>query len=267
MDYSSSTGDVPTGVLPRVSAVLHAIAHAGEQGVRLVDLAAQTGIARPTVHRLLQDLVAVGFVAQLHDRRYGLGPELFWLGLDAPPALPNLPAVRALAQNLANVSGDTVYVGVRRPEGVRYVIRAEGGYPIRLHLVAVGETKAFTSSYSGLALLGTLPAEAREAALHDIVVDAPEPWGDEQFVENAIRSSIEQVRTRGWCVGPSLIMPGIAGIAAPVPNRDGTPVAAISISAVDTRLSASRAEELAPRLLATAARIGEILSRDQAAGV
>lgn len=258
MDFSDSAG-APTGVLPRVSTVLHAIAHAGERGARLIDLAEMTGIARPTVHRLLKDLTAVGFVSQLPDRRYCLGPELFWLSLDAPPVVPNLPAVRALAQNLANVSGDTVYVGVRRPEGIRYVVRAEGGFPVRLHLVSVGETKALTSSYSGLALLATLPAEAREAALRDIVIDAP--TGDDEVVEKAIRSSIDQVRTRGWCLAPSLIMPGIAGIAAPIPHRGAPPIAAISISALDTRLHPSRAEELAPRLLATAARIGEILSR------
>lgn len=255
-----SQHDSITGVLPRVHALLTAIAASKGTGGRLKDLAETTGIARPTVHRLLQDLAGVGYVIQLPDRRYCLGPALFWLGLAAPSALPGLPAVRAIAQSLATAVGDTVYVSMREADGVRYVLRTEGDYPIRSHVVSVGETKPFTASYSGLALLATLPAEVQESTLRHIVVDAPEAWASEASLEGAMRDAIAQVLSRGWCTGTGLVMPGLAGLAAPVPNPHGLPIAAVSISAVDSRLPPERAEQLAPELLAAARRIGDVVS-------
>ncbi|GAA1466416.1 IclR family transcriptional regulator [Microbacterium thalassium] len=248
------------GVLPRVNSVLTAIGAGGENGVRLKDLADATGIARPTVHRLLQDMAEVEFVTQLSDRRYALGPALFWLGLGAPPALPAMPAVRAVAQALADAVGDTVYVSMRVPDGVRYILRAEGDFPIRTHVVAVGETKPFTSSYSGLALLATLPEETREHALRNIVVSAPPGWASTMGLDETMRAAIDHVRAHGWCAGPGLVMPGVAGIAAPVPDPSGVPVAAISISAVEARLPRERAEQLAPQLMAAARRIAKIIA-------
>lgn len=252
--------EAPVGVISRADAVLRAIAASGETGARLKELAERTGIARPSVHRILQELTGVGWVTQRDDRRYALGEGLGLLGLAAPIGLPGLPAVRAVAQALADAVGDTVYVAVREPQGVRYVLRAEGDFPIRSHVVSVGQTKAFTMSYSGLALLATLPEEVREAALSNIVVEAPPGWASTVELADAMHDAVRQVRLRGWCTGSGLVMPGISGIAAPVPHPDATPIAAVSISAIESRLPEARAEAIAPALLQAARRIGRIIS-------
>ena len=57
-------------VVERVASILRAISAQGPAGARLKDIAIDTGIARPTVHRLLGELAAVDYVAQLPDRRY-----------------------------------------------------------------------------------------------------------------------------------------------------------------------------------------------------
>jgi DNA-binding IclR family transcriptional regulator len=75
-----------------------------------------------------------------------------------------------------------------------------------------------------------------------------------------MREALEQVRERGWCTGAGLVMPGLSGIAAPVPNPDGLPVAALSVSAADSRLTPERALELAPSLLEAARRVGAVLA-------
>lgn len=249
-----------SGVLPRASLILTVIAGAGHLGMRLKDLAERTGISRPTVHRMLQDLAEIGFVTQLPTRQYTLGRELFLLGLAAPYAFPELPAMRGIADELARRTGDTVYVSVREPAGVRYLLRAEGDYPLQSRVVSPGELKPFTASYSGLALLATMPPEMQESALAHPVTDAE--GGDSERLREQMREALEQVRERGWCTGVGLVMPGLSGIAAPVPNPRGLPVAAVSVSAAESRLTPERAVELAPALLEAARGIGAVLAAD-----
>ena len=47
-------------------------------------------------------------------------------------------------------------------------------------------------------------------------------------------------------------MPGISGMAAPIPSATRQPYMTVSISAVEDRLHADRVKELAPQLLKTA---------------
>ena len=75
-------------VAPRISGVqsverafeiLERIAAAGGEA-SLSDLAAQTSLPLPTIHRMLRTLSAIGYVIQSANRRYMLGPGLIRLG-------------------------------------------------------------------------------------------------------------------------------------------------------------------------------------------
>ncbi|WP_157264059.1 IclR family transcriptional regulator [Azohydromonas aeria] len=241
-------------VVERVARLLAAVSHRGLSGARLKELALDTGIARPTVHRLLGELLAVGYVQQRPDRRWTLGPALFSLGLTAPSPIRDLQSVRQLAQSLADHCGDVVYVALRRLDGVHYLLRVEGDYPIRTHLVAAGDTKPLTAGYAGLALLAAMGEEEQRVRIQRMALDAPPDWIDKNRwgVERAIREKLAEVAALGYCAGPNVVMPGVAGMAAPVPSRTQSPYLALSISAVEQRLSPERVQALAPRLLATA---------------
>lgn len=253
-----------SGVLPRAYRLLTTIALTGERGVRLKDLSDRTGIARPTVHRLLQDLAEIGFVSQLVNRRYTLGRELYWLGFAAPQTLPSLPAVQTIASRLAEKTSDTVYVSMREATGVRYLIRAEGDYPLQSRVVTPGQLKPFTASYSGLALLAGLSPEIRESALSHALLDPL--VGEEELrggveLEAQLRDAVAQVIRQGWCTGPGLVMPGLSGLAVPVPNQRGIPpLLAVSVSAPDTRLTPERAEKLVPLVTAAAREIAQVIT-------
>ena len=249
----------PANVVARAAAVLEAVARASAEGARLVDLANATGIARPSVHRLLQDLTEVGYIEQGADRLYRLGSGLFMLGLNAPTPGWDLTAIRPIAAALAEVSEDTVYVAVRQFDGVHYLLRTEGAYPIRAQLVDVGDTKPYTSSYSGLALLSTLGAAEQDKALASRAFDAPEGWLGDTDVEALLRGKLADVSTQGYCGGASVVMPGVAGMAAPVISRTQRPYMAISISAVEARLTPARMAELAPHLLEAAHEISLLI--------
>jgi DNA-binding IclR family transcriptional regulator len=75
--------------------------------VRLVDLALVAGIPRPTVHRLLGQLVAVGAVRR-EGTRYRLGQSLLGLGTRVSPERRLRVAARRPIAELAAASGATV---------------------------------------------------------------------------------------------------------------------------------------------------------------
>lgn len=248
-------------VVERVARVLAAVSSQGAAGAQLKQLALDTGIARPTVHRLLGELAAVGYVQQRPDRRWTLGPTLFSLGLSAPTPIRDLQAVRRIAQTLADDCGDVVYVALRRLDGVHYLLRCEGSYPIRTHLVAAGDTKPLTAGYAGLALLATLDEAEQRQHIQRMALDAPSDWVEHNrwSVERTIREKLAEVAARGWCAGPNVVMPGVAGMAAPVPSRARRPYMALSISAVEQRLHPERVAALAPCLMAAAHAIGAFI--------
>ena len=70
-----------TQSIDRAVALLSLVGGAGVDGARLTDLVAASGLAKPTVRRILLAHVRAGLVDQDEEtRRYQVGPELYVLG-------------------------------------------------------------------------------------------------------------------------------------------------------------------------------------------
>ena len=121
---SRATADIPVHRNTRcehrcvVESAFELLEHvAALEPVRLVDLAEGTGIPRPTVHRLLQQLVAVGAVLR-DGTSYRLGATLLGLGAKVAPhprlrcvarrPMAELAAATGAAVSLSGAIGDDV---------------------------------------------------------------------------------------------------------------------------------------------------------------
>ena len=250
-----------TQVVERVAKILASISTYGPSGGRLMDVARDSDIARPTVHRILQDLIAVEYVRQLPDKRYGLGPGLFALSLSVPSPIHDFAAIELFAQELADKCGDTVYVAIRQLNSVHYLVRTSGHFPIRTHSVNVGASMPLTSSYSGLVLLAGMDRRAQEDLLDRLSTDSTSEWwtGSAEEHEAELRRSLTQIERDGYVYGPDVVIPGVAGIAMAVPSRTQRPYMTLSISAVDARIPPERTGELLQMLKVTARRISEVV--------
>ncbi|AVI00223.1 IclR family transcriptional regulator (plasmid) [Streptomyces sp. WAC00288] len=244
-----------TSVVSRVTDILSAVARRGAEGARLLDIAEETGIARPSVHRILQELMEAGYIQQHSGRRYGLGAALYTLGLSAPSPIHDLAGIERAARHLAQQTGDTVYVAIRRLDSVHYLMRAEGSYPIRAEIVEVGETVPLGVTFAGIALLSWHEPEAVETQLRANRRFQRTVRGATQDLRETlatVRQEIAQVRERGYCFDKDTAMPGVSGMAAPIPSETAEPYMALTISAINDRLPPRRVDELAPLLLRTA---------------
>ena len=92
MPRRSSASVAGAQTVDRACTLLKEIARHGASGARLLDLTKNSGLCRPTVHRILQSLASPAFVRQdPATRRYQLGVGLFALGLAAPnPVAPSI---------------------------------------------------------------------------------------------------------------------------------------------------------------------------------
>lgn len=246
-------------VVERTCAILKEVARHGPRGARLIDVTRATNLSRPSAHRILGTLVSEKFVRRTSDRRYQLAPLIYELGLSAPNPVGNPEALRPLLQKLANDCGDTAYLAMRQGDYAHYLLRCEGPYPIRTHVVGASQSRPLVSTHCGRALLAAIPEEDAE----DIISRAQSDKA--MFLcatPDSLRDEVEFARQRGFGWAQDVTFVGITGLTVAVPNPVGLPFLAISISSISQRLSYARAMDLLPMLRQTAQDVMEQLAAE-----
>ncbi|GHF65773.1 DNA-binding IclR family transcriptional regulator [Amycolatopsis bartoniae] len=235
----------PAGQLVgRVGAVLRAVP---EAGASTTELARATGLARPTVHRLLVALAAEGYVDR--DQRTGrwyLGPELYLLGGIAARRYDVTRHARASVHRLAEATGESAFFSARRGEETVCLLREDGAFPIRSFVLYEGARFPLGVVSAGLVVLAMLPD--REIDEYFAHADLTERWGP-AHAEDAVRERLAETRERGYSVNPGLVVEGSWGMAAAVFGRTGQPDWALTLTGVESRFRADRRPELGALLL------------------
>jgi DNA-binding IclR family transcriptional regulator len=249
VEFATTENVAGAQTIERACKILRALARHGRTGSRLVDVRLATGLSHPTTHRMLQSLMREGFVTQNASRRYGLGPALYELGLIAPTPVEDFERLRPHLQALADRCGDSCYLMTRRGHDVIYLMRAEGAYPIRAYTIAAGERLPMPASLGGIALMAELPDEIIEEILTGVDPAMP-------VYRNAskpyVRQQIDFIRKNGFGWGVNVVMEGVGGVSHVVPNPEGAPYIALSMSAITSRVTSERAAQVAAMMKRTA---------------
>jgi DNA-binding IclR family transcriptional regulator len=237
----------------RAIAVLRLVAAGQDRGVRLTDVAAMSGLARPTVHRLLKVLMDETAVEQdPATRRYRIGNEITLLGLARPGGV----SVRAVAEpylaSLAADIGDTAFLSVRHGADSVSIARYLGSHPIQVLSIGVGARRPLGASVSGIALLSGLPPD--EAA----AITARNEKRLKQVAGRSVKdvlALVDACRKQGYTYAPKGVMPGTTAIAVPLRDGAGEVVAAVSVSTLAERLPRDRVRSMVAAMQEQAARI------------
>ncbi|MFG1287781.1 IclR family transcriptional regulator [Xanthobacter versatilis] len=244
---SGETAGGGTQSIERAVALLLTVGRSAPEGARLSDLVRLCGLPKPTVRRVLLALVRTGLLDQDEvTRRYHVGPEAYVLGTLAGTRF----GIHALAMDglarLARTSGDCAFLSVPRGAFSVCLHREEGTWPIRTHVLQAGDRHPLGIGAGGLALLAALPdAEVeRMLAANAPALAAYYPG----YGVEVLRAQVADARARGYALNPGLYVAGSWGIAVPVLGPDGRPLGALSLAAIESRLSPERQAELVPLL-------------------
>ena len=224
---------LPGGVqtLDRAVSVLDAVASAGRAA--LADLVEATGLARPTAHRLAVALERQGLLGRDGDGRFHLGPRLVaWAAVAARESTLAGAAAPVLAA-LVDDTGESAQLYVR--DGDRRVCIAVHERPSGLRdTVPLGAVFPLTAGSGAKVLLA---------------------WSDDADRFDVDPRLLRAVRAKGWAARVAEREAGVASVSAPVRDRDGNVVAAISVSGPIERLGRRPGRRLAPFVVAAAGRL------------
>lgn len=241
----------------RATVLLRTVASHGLAGARLVELARQTGLERPTAHRILKNLIASRLLVQDGDtRRYQLGPLIFELANSAGPQANIQPLCEPMLLDIARRSGDTVFLTVRSGFDGVCIDRKEGGFPIRTLTLDVGTRRPLGVGAGGVALLMPLAESEVEriVAYNTLRLNC-----HGSLTAQALLGMVRRARTLGYALNDMQATPGAMSVGLPIPNPRGSPFAAVSIGAIASRMLPERQQELAGLLREELEEIGRRL--------
>lgn len=247
-----------TQSIERALALLLQVGRTDREGARLTDLVAGSGLAKPTARRALGALVRTGLLEQDEtSRRYHLGPESYVLGTLAARRFGiQAQAIDGLVR-LAQASGDTAFLSVRRDVHVVCLHREEGPFPIRSHVLQAGDRHPLGVGAGSLAVLAALPDDeiGQAIAANAAIIAKRYP----AYSPASLREAVARTRKDGYALNPGLLMAGSWGIGVVVRDPRGRPVYSVSLAAIESRLDAARRSELVPLLKAEAAKLERLL--------
>ncbi|HVT65285.1 MAG TPA: IclR family transcriptional regulator [Mycobacteriales bacterium] len=186
----------------------------------LAELVTRSGLSRATTYRLAVALEVHNLVERDGDGRFGLGPHLYDLA-SAGGVDPLMRAAEDVLERLSASTNESAQLYRRVGQYRRCVAAAERASGLR-DTVPVGADLPMTAGSAAQVLL------AWESA-PDVVAIAKQA--------KFSAAGLAAVRRRGWAASVGEREAGVASVSAPVFDRDGRVVAAVSVSGPIDRLT------------------------------
>jgi DNA-binding IclR family transcriptional regulator len=246
-------------VVGRIALLLRLVGR-NPAGTPLAEIVRESGLTRPTVHRLLASLAAQGLLD--HDpvgRTWHYGPEIFVMGVVAAERYPIEELARPSLRRLAEETGESAFLSIRRGAETVCLLREEGSFPIRSFVLHEGVRFPLGVASAGIAILAYLPA-AEVSALLEGDGSPAGTWGSAHSAAG-IRATLEQTRVTGYAVNPGLVLEGSWGMGAAIFDRSGRPAWALSLTGIEPRFRPERQALLGRLLLEEANRITQALQK------
>lgn len=212
-------------------------------------LAAMLGVSKATAFRLARTLEANGYVVQLDDSRYTLGPRCLMLAAWAFGHVDIRRELRWAIEELHEKTSETAMISVQAGNDSVCIDSIPSNQPV-VSMAAVGEVWPAHTCSAGLAMLSQdeefrelYLSQPLEKATSHTVVDA-----------DALRRMLQKFQKSGYSVNNSYWREGVSAVASVVNDATGKPVAALSIMLPTFRLKVHGVETLGALVRDVAAR-------------
>jgi DNA-binding IclR family transcriptional regulator len=229
----------------RALVVLRAMLEA-EHPLALGEIARRCGLAPSTTHRLLASLQRHNLARQDPETsKYALGLGLLEYGHAILNGLDIREHAAPILAHLNRETHETVHLAVLDGFDLVYIDRRDSHHGVRVH-TSIGRRGTPHTTGVGKALLAHLTEGEREAYLaRPLAQKTPRSISE----PDALREELRRTRERGFAIDDCEDKDHVRCVAAPILGPGGRPLAAVSVSAPDSRFSVERLIALAPTVL------------------
>ncbi|MFD0820040.1 IclR family transcriptional regulator [Micromonospora zhanjiangensis] len=221
--------------------------------LRVMDCAAELGVARSTAHRLLTMLDHHGFLRRDPvTRTYRTGEALLSIGLNAIRSLDIRARARPHMQALCDEVGETVNLVLLEGDSVRFIDAIETPRALRVG-GRLGLRRPAHCTSAGKAILAALSARELRALYPEerltVMTD------DSLSTRTELERALVEVRETGFALARTESDPDIVAVGARIPQDPGQVQAGIAVSAPASRMTAEEIERCGRAAARTAALI------------
>jgi DNA-binding IclR family transcriptional regulator len=215
-------------VAARLFAILDAFAApagATSLTLTLTAIAQRAGLPLSTTHRLVAEWVGWGGLSKHENGQYSLGMKLWELGVQTPTARNLRTIALPYLEDLYETTREHVHLAILDGRDALYLEKLSGHHAVRL-ISRVGARLPLHSTGVGLVLLAYAPSDKVQEYL---------ATGLERFLPRtitepeAVRKRLAEIRLVGVAHMAEEMTAGSSSIAAPIRDRSGQVVAAVSI--------------------------------------
>ncbi|MGV3728067.1 IclR family transcriptional regulator [Hydrogenophaga sp.] len=224
----------------------------------LPEVVAKSGWPKPTVHRMLTQLEAGGWLVREPDgRHFALAPRLLRLS-EAALSSSTLQGVRhAVLRQLVNEVGESCNLTALSGAEVIYLDRVESAFPLRMELRPGTRVPAHCSA-SGKLFLAWMGARQRRTLLDGL--DLRRYTASTLTERDALEAELDTIRRDGHAVDAEEFVEGLVCVAVPVFAPGQTTVrCALALQAPAARMTLAQARLQLPRLQTAAQALARTL--------
>ncbi len=249
-------GDTPT---LRLFFLLEVIA-THDRPFSLQGLVEATGLPKPTVHRMLQQLESAGMLLRQSDgRQYGIGVRLRRFAEELLLNDTHHGARHAVLRNLVDEIGESCNITALSGDEVVYLDRVETPEPLRFHL-RPGSRVPCHASASGKMLLSQMSPSQRRRLLAHAPLHPHTPTTITDL--GAFEAELARVRRDRFAIDNEEFLPGLICVAVLVPVAHGRSNLCVAVQAPVLRFTADRALRVLPALQRASLAISAIETGD-----
>ena len=249
---AEASGDTPT---MRLIGLLEVIA-ARDERYSLQRLVEETGLPKPTLHRMLQQLETAGLLQRENDGRlYGTGVRLRRLAENLLLNDSHHGARHAVLRHLVEEVGESCNITALSGSEVIYLDRVETAAPLRFYLHPGSRVPAHCSASGKVFLAQMTPAQR-----HRLLAHAPLDRYTAKTVTDAdaLERAVARVRKDGYALDDEEFLPGLLCIAMAVPADGARSNLCVAIQAPVMRASIETAKRWLPALKRAARALSAI---------
>jgi IclR family pca regulon transcriptional regulator len=192
----------------------------------LSDVAAATGLARPTARRILLTLEALGYV-RTTTGGFALTPRVLELGTRYVQAMGMWDVARPHMEQLVARTGESSSIAQLDGSDIVYVARVAVPKIIAL-AVQIGTRFPAPATSLGKVLLAGLPIDELDRVLAEPSrAGVTARWRPER---PELDAALREVRAKGWALTDEQLAPGIRSVAAPLRDGSGRVIAALNVT-------------------------------------